>query len=92
MLDRDAARDLHADFGFEVAEQPFRARLKGGDLVIERGPGEGAQAIVRAPAATPIAAHVYVDVPLSELPVAVEGDAALFARFVSLVSLPEKMA
>ena len=92
MIDHEAAAGLDADLAFVVAGQSFRANVKGGALAIARGSAEGAQAVMRAPAAMPIAAHVYGDVPLGELPVEVEGDAALMARFVACVWLPEKMA
>ncbi|GGD48200.1 transcriptional regulator [Erythrobacter arachoides] len=92
MIDSEAASGFDADLGFVVAGQAFRADVSNGALTIVRGPVEGAQAILTAPCAPPIAAHVYNAIPLSEPPVDLAGDAALMARFIGLVSLPEKMA
>ncbi len=91
MFDRNGAGQLDADLGIVVAGQEFRARLIEGELTIARGPVDGAQTIVRAPAAAAIAAHVYGDVPLADLPVQVEGNGELWARFAALLSLPEKI-
>lgn len=93
MIDAQAAHGLTADLGFAVGEQEFRARLDDGGLAIMREEVKGAEAIMRAPDAQIVAAHVYGDVALSELPaIAIAGDEALLRRFVALISLPEKIA
>lgn len=91
MIDRQRAKGFDAELGFAVAGQEFRARLSAGELAIARGPVDGAQVIVRAPVAAAIAAHVYGDVPLADLPLQVEGDGELWGRFAGLLSLPEKI-
>ena len=92
MIDHAAAGALSADLGFAVAGQEFRARLADGELNIARGEVAGADAILRAPDAALVAAHVYGDVPLANLPgVAVEGDADLLARFAALIFLPPRI-
>ncbi|MGB3167756.1 MAG: helix-turn-helix domain-containing protein [Alteraurantiacibacter sp.] len=93
MIDHDAALDLHADLGFAVAGQEFRARVRAGQLQICREDVAGAQAILRAPAAPFVAAHVYGGAALADLPgIEVEGDTGLLARFVAIVNLPPKIA
>ncbi|VVT19895.1 winged helix-turn-helix transcriptional regulator [Erythrobacter sp. EC-HK427] len=92
MFDPALADGLEADLGFVVAGQAFRATVRTDSLKIRRTPAEGAQAILHAPAAPLVAAHVYGDVPLAELAaVRVEGDATVLARFVASVKLPPKI-
>ena len=92
MIDPLAARNFDADIGFAVAGQEFRARLVDGKLPIDREAVEGAQAVFRAPAAPPVAAHFYGDVPVIDLPdLVLDGDDELAARFAALFSLPARL-
>ena len=92
MIDGECARGLDADLGFAVAGQEFRARLSDGHLNIIREAVEGAEVIMRAPAAPLIAAHVYGGAPIADLPgVESEGEVGLLRKFVDCVNLPEKI-
>ena len=93
MIDPVSTREADADLGFSIADQHFRVRLEDGALLIERGGIDGAQVHVRAPSAPPVAAHVYGEVPLAQLPeLEVEGDIDVLARFGAVVNLPSKIA
>ena len=95
MLDRNLAREFEATIGFEIAGETYIAELKGGDLPIRRATVAGADAILRAPAAPPLAAAFYGKVPLEALAeegVAFEGDRPLIERFIDLFHLPQKVA
>lgn len=94
MLDKGRAKEFDATIGFEVAGESYLARLEDGELPIARETIEGAQAILRAPAAPLLAAAFYGKVPLEDLAeqgVVFEGDRALIERFIDLFHLPEKV-
>lgn len=92
MLDRKAAKGMSADVGFAVAGQEFRARLDGRKLPITREPVAGAQIVVRAPDAALVAAAIYADIPLEDLPgLSIEGDMRAWRRFAALFNLPPKV-
>ncbi len=94
MLDKEKAREFDATIGFEVAGETFLAELRAGELPIRRGPVEGADAILRAPAAPLLAAAFYGKVPLEALAeqgVVFEGVRPLIERFIDIFHLPEKV-
>ena len=70
-------------------------RIAGGGLSVARGEPDGADLVLSGPA-TAIAGLIYGGVPAealeSEGAIAIEGDRALLARFVTLFPLPEKFA
>ena len=86
---------IEADVGFRIGAERFRLRIADGALSVARGDPEGADLILSGPA-TAIAGLVYGGVPAealeSEGAIAIEGDRALLARFVTLFPLPEKFA
>lgn len=89
----DRLRGLTATIGFRIGVETFLVRIAEGALRAERGEVEGADLTFTGPAAV-IAAAVYGGVPLEALEaegsLAVDGDRALAARFVTLFPLPEK--
>ena len=94
MLDKDAAKAFDATIGFDLAGETYLAELKDGQLPIRRADLAGAQAIIRAPAAPPLAAVFYGKAPIEQMAgegVEVEGDRALIKRFIDLFHLPEKV-
>ncbi|MGX7894764.1 winged helix-turn-helix transcriptional regulator [Tsuneonella sp. HG222] len=94
MLDKEKARHLSATVGFEVAGESYVATVKDGTMPIVRGPTAGADVVVRAPAAPLVAAMIYLKVPPAGLAgqgLTVEGDPSLFARFIDLFHLPQKV-
>ncbi|MFC4593334.1 winged helix-turn-helix transcriptional regulator [Sphingobium tyrosinilyticum] len=91
MIDRGRIGDLDATIGFRFGEEEFRAFLKDGDFTIDRGPAEGADAIISGDQ-NALAAVVYGGQQFDDMGSAlqVEGDCALAKRFVSLFPLPPK--
>ncbi|MDT8759449.1 winged helix-turn-helix transcriptional regulator [Sphingomonas psychrotolerans] len=91
MMDAGADADFDPDLGFRVGGEPFRARIVGGRLEIERRDPEGAD-VIFAGEPTPLAATFYGRDPLTasmrEGRVTVTGDVALGQRFVDLFNLP----
>lgn len=86
-------KDIDAVIGFRLGRESFRVAIKDGAVGAERGEAEGADAIFTgAPSA--VAAAVYGGVPIEALEaegaLAIEGDRALAARFVTLFPLPPK--
>ena len=96
MFDPAKAAGWQAAIGFDIAGEPFLARLAGGALPLERGGLEQAQAVLRAPAAPVLAALFYAGVPAAELErdagLVIEGDRALALRFADIFELPPKLA
>jgi DNA-binding HxlR family transcriptional regulator len=94
MIDKEKAKAFDATIGFEIAGETYLATLTDGHLHIRRGAIEGAQVIMRAPAAMLLAAVIYRKIPpedLAEQGVALEGDRALAERFIDLFHLPAKV-
>jgi DNA-binding HxlR family transcriptional regulator len=95
MLDREAAGPLKAAFGFDIAGEPFVARLESGALPIRREELRGVDVLFRAPTPMELAALFYGKMPLAEWAAgagrAIEGDDALGERFIDLFWLPEKV-
>jgi DNA-binding HxlR family transcriptional regulator len=92
-IDVDRARALRATIGFRLGRDSFLARLADGAIEIKSGPMEGADLVFTG--STPaLAAAMYRGVPLAQLEdegaLAVEGDRALAASFVTLFPLPSK--
>ncbi|WP_324262910.1 helix-turn-helix domain-containing protein [Altererythrobacter sp. H2] len=96
MADYTRTGSVAGRVGFVIGEESFVAAPGPGDLPIRRGGVDGADAVFRAPAASPIAAGIYAGVPWSvleaEAGLRIEGNRDLAMRFVSLFSLPEKIA
>jgi len=93
MYAADRLHGLAATIGFRIGVETFVVRIADGALTAERGDVEGAALTFTGPAAV-IAAAVYGGIPLDALEaegvLAIEGDRALAARFVTLFPLPEK--
>jgi len=83
-----AARDIKATIAFRFGEDRYFVEIADGKLVAHRGEPEAADVVVTAEP-TMLAAVVYGKQPLDL--VGVEGDRALFQRFVDLVELPPKV-
>ena len=81
------ARDMKGTVGFRFGEDRYFVEIGDGKLVASRGEPEAADVIVTAEPTT-LAAVVYGKQPLDL--VEIEGDRALFRRFVDLFELPPK--
>ena len=95
MFRADRSEGVATRIGFVVREEAFIAEVADRKLAVVRGAAENAEAVLRAPDATLLAALLYADVPLPELEAAgltIEGDRALALRYATLFSLPEKLA
>jgi hypothetical protein len=95
MGDRARMKGLIGKVGIVAGEESFLVEIDDGKIGAARGAaGEGD--VVLTGAATAIAAAVYGGVPIAALKesgaLAIEGDRALLARFVTLFPLPEKVA
>ncbi|WP_312780861.1 helix-turn-helix domain-containing protein [Brevundimonas sp.] len=93
MFDPDLAADANMRLGFAMDEDRMVVTVKDGEITTRRGEVEDGDVIVRA--APPIvAAAVYGKVPLAALEgegaMIIEGDCAVFARFIDFFHLPEK--
>lgn len=96
MFDPAKAAGWQASIGFDIAGEPFLARLADGSLPIERGGLDQAQAVLRVPAAPVLAALLYAGIAVDELErdagLVIEGDRALALRFADIFELPPKLA
>lgn len=94
MIDAERAGEMDARLGFRLGEDAFVAHVHDGQIDIQRGDPAMAEAQV-AGAATMLAAVVYGGEALADLEaqglLTVDGDHALFERFVTLFVLPEKL-
>ena len=88
MFDPARARAMTATIAFRFGEDRYYVEIEGGKLVAKRGEPDAADAVVTAEP-TMLAAIVYGKQPLDL--VAIEGDRALFQRFVDLFELPPKV-
>jgi DNA-binding HxlR family transcriptional regulator len=88
MFDPARARDMEATIAFRFGEERYFVTIADGKLVAHRGEPETADLVVTCEP-TMLAAVVYGKQPLDL--VAVEGDRALFQRFVDLFELPPKV-
>ncbi|MEC3911973.1 SCP2 sterol-binding domain-containing protein [Sphingobium sp. CR2-8] len=91
MIDRSRLGDLDATLGFRFGEQEFRATLKDGDCLIDRGTAAGADTIITGDQNALIAV-LYGGASYADMgdALTVEGDAALADRFAGLFPLPPK--
>ena len=77
--------------GFRFPNIAFVAR--GGEplLAVERAEPRGCAAVLIAPAAPPLAAHFYGNMPLTDVGVSLEGSAQVAADFAAMFALPPKI-
>ena len=93
MFDPALAADANMRLGFAMDEDRMVVTVEDGEIATRRGEVEDGDVIVRA--APPIvAAAVYGKVPPAALEgegaMSIEGDRAIFARFIDFFHLPEK--
>ena len=88
MFDPARARDMKGTIAFRFGEDRYYVEVGDGKLVAHRGEPEAADVIITAEP-TMLAAVVYAKQPLDL--VEIEGDRALFQRFVDLFELPPKV-
>jgi len=91
MIDRSRIGDLNATIGFRFGEEEFRATLKDGHFLIDRGDAAGADTIISGDQ-NALVAVVYGGARYADMAGAltVEGDEALAERFAALFPLPPK--
>jgi DNA-binding HxlR family transcriptional regulator len=91
MIDRGRIGSLDATIGFRFGEEEFRATIKDGDFVIDRGAAAGADTIFTGDQ-NALVAVVYGGARYADMAGAltVEGDKALAERFAGLFPLPSK--
>lgn len=90
MIARDRIGDRRAVIGLRFGEEQFRAVMADGDMRVDRGPADDADAIFTGDQ-NALAAALYAAAPLEALDgLRVEGDAALARWFTSLFPLPPK--
>ena len=96
MFDREKARGIDTEIGFDIAEEQFIATLHDGTLQISRGEPRGVEAVFRAPAAPVMAALLYAGVPVSQLEkeagLVIEGNRESALAYAEIFDLPEKLA
>ena len=88
MFDPARARGMKATIAFRFGEDRYFVEIGDGKLVARRGEPDAADLIVTA-GPTMLAAVVYAKQPFDL--VEIEGDRALFQRFVDLFELPPKV-
>ena len=93
MFDPTRAGEAAMTLGFVLDEDRMVVSVAGGQITTRRGEAEEAAVVVRA-APPVVAAAVYGKVPLAALEgegaMSIEGDRAVFARFIDFFHLPEK--
>jgi len=93
MFDPVRASDAKMRLGFVLGEDRMVVSVAGDAIHATRGEVEGCDVVVRAPAQV-VAAAVYGKVPLEALEgegaMTIEGDRAMFERFVDFYHLPDK--
>lgn len=96
MLDRAACAAFAGRIGFVIGQDSFMAEPRGGDLPIQRGEVDEADAVFRAPSADVIAAGIYAGVPWEELEagagLVISGDRPRALAFARLFGLPPPLA
>jgi DNA-binding HxlR family transcriptional regulator len=94
MFEPERARGFAGRAGFRLGQETFLVRIADGEVEAGRGPAEGADFVFGGPPPA-VAAVVYGGVPIEALEaegaLALEGDRALAARFVTLFPLPPKV-
>ena len=88
MFDPARARDMKATIAFRFGEDRYYVEIGGGKLVAYRGEPDATDLVITAEP-TMLAAVVYAKQPLDL--VEIEGDPALFQRFVDLFERPPKV-
>lgn len=96
MIDRVASAEMTAKIGFDVGGEQFVADLGGGELpTIRRADPINADAVLRAPDASVMAALLYAEAPIAELErdagLVIEGNRTLALRYASFFTLPDKL-
>lgn len=91
MIDRSRIGAMDATIGFRFGEEEFRATLKDGDCLIDRGAAAGADAIITGDQ-NALVAVIYGGARYADMAgaLSVEGDQALADRFATLFPLPPK--
>jgi DNA-binding HxlR family transcriptional regulator len=89
MIDPAKAEGMEARIGFRFGEETFLAELSGGAIAISRGDLAGADLTFEGEPGA-LGGAVYGKVPIETLPLRIEGDPALAARFAGLFVLPAK--
>ena len=93
MFAPERAKDIAGTLGFRLGREEFVATLGKGKLSIVRGEAAGADVIVTGDQQA-LAGAIYGGVPLAGLEKAgalkIEGDRALFERYIGLFPLPPK--
>ena len=94
MIDPVRAKGFKARVGLRIGDETFLARVANGAIEVARGELDNADVVFTGPAPV-MAAAVYGGQPLEGLiqagALAVEGDRAIAARFVTLFVLPPKV-
>jgi DNA-binding HxlR family transcriptional regulator len=94
MIDPARAKGFKARVGLRIGDETFLARVANGAIEVARGELDNADVVFTGPAPV-MAAAVYGGQPLEGLiqagALAVEGDRAIAARFVTLFVLPPKV-
>ena len=93
MFAADRAKDVSGTLGFRLGAEEFVATLGKGRLTIVRGEAAGADVVVSGDQQA-LAGAIYGGVPLPALEktgaLKIEGDRALFERYIRLFPLPAK--
>jgi DNA-binding HxlR family transcriptional regulator len=95
MLHRERIGDFTGAIGFSLGDESYLATIVDGDIVIERGGLDRADAVLAGEPNAFLPAlfgTVPLDIVVAGGKVAVSGDTALAARFCTLFELPEKIA
>lgn len=90
MLDRKAARDLNVTAAFVIGSARFTARLKCGEMPIQRGETAAPDLTFSAASAPPLAAVFYGDVAALDVGVMIGGNKELVRPFTGCFNLPVK--
>ena len=96
MADYTRTGTIGGRIGFDIAGEEFLAEPGDRALPIRRAEASAGDALFRAPDAAIIAGGIYAGVPWSDLEtgagLVIAGDRDLAMRFVTLFSLPDKLA
>jgi len=92
LFDPALAEDFEAELELRLGDERFRAQVRAGELALERGEADRADAVVTTDAATLLAVchgRVGLDEAVRAGELSVEGDEKKVARFTGLFTLPE---
>jgi DNA-binding HxlR family transcriptional regulator/putative sterol carrier protein len=95
LFDSAAAGSMHGVYEVRIGEEPFRVEIGGGEIEIEHGGAENADAMLEtAPGMLP--ALISGELPLGKAieagNVKIEGSSAAVDRFLGLFAMPEPVA